>query len=342
LRGAGESELLTYGSLVFSYTGRGDLETKTTASGATVYAYDSQGNLRRVALASGTAIEYLVDGENRCIGKLRNGALEEAFLYETAFRPSALLDSAGNVVIRFVYGSTNTTPDYIVRDPGTVLETTYRVVSDERGSPRLIVDVTSGVVAQELAYDEFGRVTIDTNPGFQPFGFAGGLYDPDTGLLRFGRRDYDPITGRWTSKDPLLFSARDTNVYAYASDAVNAIDPTGLFTFSLGVKVSLGGGIGGGGGTFLNFGYSAAAGFSISVTGTAEAGAVAGVRASVQGVFQYTGLDSVYDLNGTFYSAGPGGGAGIIGGADAIYDASMKPVASTSTAESDRKPTRRR
>ena len=41
----------------------------------------------------------------------------------------------------------------------------------------------------------------DTNPGFQPFGFAGGLYDPDTGLVRFGARDYDAETGRWTSKE---------------------------------------------------------------------------------------------------------------------------------------------
>ncbi len=41
------------------------------------------------------------------------------------------------------------------------------------------------------SHDEFGVVTNDTNPGFQPFGFAGGLYDSDTKLVRFGLRDYD-------------------------------------------------------------------------------------------------------------------------------------------------------
>ena len=46
-------------------------------------------------------------------------------------------------------------------------------------------------------------VINDTNPGFQPFGFGGGLYDPDTGLVRFGVRDYNPATGRWLAKDPL-------------------------------------------------------------------------------------------------------------------------------------------
>ena len=38
-----------------------------------------------------------------------------------------------------------------------------------------------GAIAQRLDYDEFGNVLADTNPGFQPFGFAGGLYDRDTG-----------------------------------------------------------------------------------------------------------------------------------------------------------------
>jgi len=40
-----------------------------------------------------------------------------------------------------------------------------------------------------MDYDEFGNVLLDTNPGFQPFGFAGGLSDQRTGLVRFGARD---------------------------------------------------------------------------------------------------------------------------------------------------------
>jgi RHS repeat-associated protein len=64
---------------------------------------------------------------------------------------------------------------------------------------------------------------------FIPFGFAGGHYDPDTKLVRFGARDYDPETGRWTAKDPILFAGAQTNLYAYVdNDPVNAVDPTGL------------------------------------------------------------------------------------------------------------------
>jgi RHS repeat-associated protein len=48
-------------------------------------------------------------------------------------------------------------------------------------------------------------VLDDTDPGFQPFGYAGGEYDWTTGLTRFGARDYDASIGRWTAKVPIGF-----------------------------------------------------------------------------------------------------------------------------------------
>jgi RHS repeat-associated protein len=115
-------------------------------------------------------------------------------------------------------------PDYLIK-----AGVTYRLISDERGSVRLVVNSSTGAIAQRLDYDAFGRVTQDTAPGFQPFGFAGGLYDPDTGLVRFGARDYDTEVGRWTSKDPLDFGGGDTNLYAYVfNDPINLVDPFGL------------------------------------------------------------------------------------------------------------------
>jgi hypothetical protein len=72
--------------------------------------------------------------------------------------------------------------------------TTYRLLTDHVGSIRLVVDSSTGAIAQRIDYDEFGQILLDTNPGFQPFGFAGGLYDQHTGLTRFGALSGTPET----------------------------------------------------------------------------------------------------------------------------------------------------
>jgi hypothetical protein len=36
--------------------------------------------------------------------------------------------------------------------------------------------------------------------------------------VRFGARDYDPFSGRWTLKDPIRFEGNDTNIYAYVGN----------------------------------------------------------------------------------------------------------------------------
>jgi len=58
------------------------------------------------------------------------------------------------------------------------------------------------------------------------------LHDRDTGLVRFGYRDYDPDLGRWTAKDPILFAGGDTDLYGYClNDPINLIDPYGLINW---------------------------------------------------------------------------------------------------------------
>jgi RHS repeat-associated protein len=92
-------------------------------------------------------------------------------------------------------------------------------------------------VAQQIDYDEWGNVTNLVDPActlggtelcFQPFGFAGGIWEPATGLVRFGARDYDPQARRWAQKDPITFAGKQWNIYVYAGDdPINGIDPDG-------------------------------------------------------------------------------------------------------------------
>jgi RHS repeat-associated protein len=67
------------------------------------------------------------------------------------------------------------------------------------------------------------------NSDFQPFGFAGGLYDEQTKLIRFGSRDYSANEGRWTTKDPIGFNGGVSNLYEYVvNDPINIVDVFGL------------------------------------------------------------------------------------------------------------------
>ncbi len=70
----------------------------------------------------------------------------------------------------------------------------------------------------------------DTYPElFIPIGFAGGLVDRHTGLVRFGFRDYMPELGRFTCPDPLGDTGGDHDLYDYCvDDPVNMVDPEGL------------------------------------------------------------------------------------------------------------------
>ncbi len=222
-----QDRLLQYGDNTYAYTDNGELLSKTSNGATTQYNYDVLGNLRSVQLPDGRQIEYVIDASGRRLGKKLNGVLTQGFLYQGSLNPVAEFDGNGTLVARFVYGSKANVPDYIIK-AGSI----YRIFSDHLGSPRLIINLDTDDIVQRIDYDAFGNVVFDSNPGFQPFGFAGGIYDVDTGLVRFGARDYDAESGRWTAKDPITFASGDTNLYGYAlNDPINFIDPNGRFAF---------------------------------------------------------------------------------------------------------------
>ena len=221
-----QDRVLTYAGSRFTWSPNGTLQSRLNGGQTTDYTYDVRGALTSADVPGGKQISYVTDAEGRRIGKLVNGSLQRGWLWSSNL-VAAQVDGNSSLAENFIYGADGSTSSYMIAGANT-----YRILSDQGGSVRLVLNVADGTVAQQLDYDEFGRLRADSNPGFQPFGFAGGLYDPDTGLVRFGARDYSSETGQWTARDPLLFAGTQYSLYAYVNnDPINLLDPLGTGPF---------------------------------------------------------------------------------------------------------------
>ncbi len=228
-----QDRLTSYGAYEYRYTRNGELQSRTDhdTGDVTEYTYDVFGSLTSVALPDDRLIEYVTDARGRRVAKKVDGVVTRKWLYRDQLAPVAELDGAGNLIAHYGYATRANVPDYTTRD-GVL----YRIVTDQLGSVRLIVNANNpSDILFRAEYSGFGvRTVLQGDPEVVPFGFAGGLYDADTGLVRFGAREYDPEVGRWTAKDPILFGGGQSNLYVYVgNDPVNFVDPEGELAWFL-------------------------------------------------------------------------------------------------------------
>ena len=150
----------------------------------------------------------------------------------------------GQKQVLFLGGDAYTAPAAIVREKmsgtNTWSQSLYYIVRDNLGSIIHVVDST-GVVAQELSYDAWGRmrdpVTQQTYaPGEQPElllgrGYCGHEHLADFSLINMNARLYDPWTARFLSPDPyvqLPDFTQSLNRYSYClNNPFKFIDPSG-------------------------------------------------------------------------------------------------------------------
>ena len=121
--------------------------------------------------------------------------------------------SGGSVTAARYYTHNGTT--VAIRTPSGV----HWLAADPHGSDTVAIDASSQSVSQRR-FMPFGAAR-----GFPPSwpgdrGFVGGTVDSTTGLTNLGAREYDPVTGRFLSADPMLNGGdpQQMNGYAYANN----------------------------------------------------------------------------------------------------------------------------
>lgn len=213
-----QDRLVTRGTTAYQFNGDGYL----TARNNDTFQVSAVGELLQVNVSAGS-FGYGYDGMGRRVSRTDSSGTTQ-YLY------SAL---AGSFQLSASRSPTSTLTQYFYDDAGSIIAcqcggVMKYVAADQVGSPRVFTDNT-GAVQRSVDYDSFGNITADTAPTYKfPLGYAGGLADAATGLVRFGYRDYEPASGRWIQRDPIGFQG-GMNQYAYVLNSpVMYRDPTGL------------------------------------------------------------------------------------------------------------------
>jgi RHS repeat-associated protein len=216
----GQDRMVQQGGVVYGFGADGYL----TQRGTDLFTYSARGELLS-ATAGGQTVNYRYDAMARRVSRT-DGSGTTKYLYGNPGNPFQLTASRSS-------DNTLTTYSYDTAGNLFALEragSRYYVATDQLGTPKVVTDNT-GAVVKQVEYDAWGVKLSDSAPTFDlPVGFAGGIPEATTGLVRFGFRDYEPGTGRWVAKDPILFRG-GINLFLYSNNnPVVYKDPSGLAT----------------------------------------------------------------------------------------------------------------
>ncbi|WP_409332947.1 RHS repeat domain-containing protein [Trujillonella humicola] len=252
---------------VYTYNTNGD-RTSTTLNGTVVqslafnnadqittggYSYDASGN---ATAAPSLAATVTYNGAEQMTNRTTTGSAPVNVDYTYAGTDQVELTAISRDGRAYAYGRTDgnglpiiesfthggTTYSYLYDPQGTPLAwlggNAHYLAMDGLGSPTALIN-HNGAQTGAYTYDPYGRTTATPIGGsaaiqYQIYGYAGGFDDPTSTLIHFGKRWYDPTTGRWTQQDSVevLGDPGRGNRYEYAgSNPINRVDPTGMYSW---------------------------------------------------------------------------------------------------------------
>ena len=204
-----------------------DANGNVLSTGGNSFTYDSENHL--IAM-NGGAVSILYDAFGNRVAKTVNGVTTK-YLVEDDLNPTGypqVLDELTNgaVTRTYTYGLQRISQNQILANTWTPSFYGY----DGSGSVRQLTNA-AGSVTDTYEYDAWGNALAKTGTTPNVYLYRGEQYDPDLGLYYLRARYYNPLSGRFMSRDPedgKPINPKSLHKYTYAGgDPVSSLDSTG-------------------------------------------------------------------------------------------------------------------
>jgi len=216
-----------------------DANRLTSVDGVT-YTWDANGNLRSDGVNT-----YNYDAANRLISFDGQG-IQAAYAYNglgdrlqetmsgnvTTFTMdlnTALTQALSDGTHHYIYGPSTGSGSRIAQTQGS---TTEYFLNDALGSVRQMTN-NNGSITYTQGYDPYGVTTLTSGSSRSAYGYGGEYSDSYIKLIYLRSRMYDPLTGRFTTKDSWQGDYNrplSLNRWMYVEgNPVNLTDPSGHF-----------------------------------------------------------------------------------------------------------------
>ena len=218
---------------IFGYNSDDEMSSETydangnalTMSGMS-FAYDSENHLTSM---NGGQVQLIYDGDGNRVAKIVGGVITQYLVDD--LNPTGLPQVVeevvnGAVTRQYTYGLQRISENQIIANLWTPSFYEY----DGGGSVRQLTN-SAGQVTDKYEYDAFGHSFTLSGTTPNNYLYQGEQFDSDLGLYYLRARYYNPVTGRFLSRDPedgKTLDPRSLHKYLYAAgDPVNLFDPTG-------------------------------------------------------------------------------------------------------------------
>jgi RHS repeat-associated protein len=220
-----------------------DANGNVLATGGKTYTYDSENHM---ISANNGQVRMIYDGDGNRVAKIVGGVTTQYLvddLNPTGYAQVVEEVVNGAVTRQYTYGLQRISESQFINNVWSTSFYGY----DGGGNVRQLTN-SAGVVTDEYEYDAYGNSFTKQGTTPNNYLYRGEQYDSDLGLYYLRARYYNPMTGRFVSRDPedgIDTDPATLHKYDYAGgDPVNAIDPTGRATMPLPVPQPRGAGAG--------------------------------------------------------------------------------------------------